>query len=293
VPAFLKPTSYGPAGPDGQGWNRISPNAHFEQLPQCGWQPMNHAALAEALTGRQRWGSYESCSEGGPDVCSTCPVQQRRLARTGGLDWPADEPVLLARSTPRPLTDGLLFADPAYGRSTVELSRWRDGQPVATTGWEELLNSRSVRISWRWTEGRGETFWVVRDQAAAEAISVDERRGTVMRHELYSGPDGRRLATLTCHDACAHSTRHLEQLAADLAALPVSHAALPQKALQLPESLPGVPLLRFSQDEGHTVVHRDRSRDYPASTVRVLWDVPLDDRTSAALVAYAVHLSAL
>ncbi|MFM9452463.1 hypothetical protein [Streptomyces europaeiscabiei] len=253
---------------------------------------MNHAALAEALTGRQRWGSYESCPEGGPDACSTCPVQQRRLTRTGGLDWSADEPVLLARSVPRPLTDGLLFADPAYGRSTVELSRWRDGPPVATTGWEDLLTARSIRISWRWPEASGETFWVVRDQAASDAISVDERRGTVMRHELFSGPDGRRLAALTCHGACAHSTRHLELLAADLAALPVSHAE-PYKALPLPESLPGVPLLRFAQDKDHTVMHRDPSRDYPASTVRVLWDVPLDNSTAAALVAHAVRLITL
>jgi hypothetical protein len=127
---------------------------------------------------------------------------------------------------------------------------------------------------------------------ASDAISVDERRGTIMRHELYSGPDGRRLAALTCQGACAHSTRHLELFAADLAAPPTSHAA-PRKALQLPESLPGVPLLRFAQDEGHTVMHRDRSRDYPASTVRVLWDVPPDDSAAAAVVAHAVRLSAL
>ncbi|MGW1290168.1 hypothetical protein ACWD4N_42830 [Streptomyces sp. NPDC002586] len=254
---------------------------------------MNSSALIEALTGRQRWGGYESCPENGPEDCSACPVQQRRLAHAGALDWPADAPVLLARSTPWPLTPRMVFADPAYGRSTVELSSWTGGRTVATTGWEEILNSRNVSISWRWADGESEAFWIVRDHPAADTMSVDERYGAATRHELYLGPDGRRLAALTCHAACAHTTRHLEQFAADLAALTASDAALPAKTSPLPERLPGVPLLRFAQEGSCTVVHRDRSREYPASTVHVTWDIPLDAGAVTALVAHAVRLVSL
>ncbi|WP_340375849.1 hypothetical protein U5640_12270 [Streptomyces sp. SS7] len=250
---------------------------------------MNHAALAEALTGRQRWGSYESCSEDGPTACRTCPVQQRRLARLGDLPWPPDVPVLLARTTPRTPTPGMLFADPAHGRSTVELFGWRDSRPIATTGWEEILNSPSMHISWRWIHAGREAFWIVRDRPTADVVSVDEQHGAATRHELRSRHSSSRLAVMTCHGACAHNTGHLEQFAADLAV----HAAPSTEPDEFPESLPGVPLLRFSNEGTRTVLNRERSRDYPASTVHITWDVPGGDSAAAALVAHAVRLTCL
>ncbi|WP_331732623.1 hypothetical protein [Streptomyces sp. NBC_00989] len=290
MPTFLEQPSYGPRGPDGQGWNRLSLNAQNDRLHQCGWQPRRFAALFEALTGRQQWGGFGRCFVGHPGSCGTCPVQLRRLAREGGIAWPARTPLLLARVRPSPPTTGALFADPAAGRSSLELSPWRGGPTVLKAEWAEILNTPDHTMSWCWQDERGEAFWLVRNHLAADAAVVVSRKlGAGMRHELYGGPGTPRLAVLTCRGSCAHEAYHLQHLAADLN----DRDGTVGPDAELPEQLPGVPLTGLAQTGTGSLLHRNRSRDYSSSTVELSWDVPFDETTATALVAHTVRLIAI
>ncbi|WP_369228432.1 hypothetical protein AB5J52_48145 (plasmid) [Streptomyces sp. R39] len=292
MPTFLEQPTY-PRGPDGRGWNRLSLNAHFDQLHQCGWQPRRFTTLFEALTNRQHWGGFGRCFAGRPGVCGSCPVQLRRLAYEDGIEWPTGVPLLLARVKPWPLTPGAFFADPAAGRSSLELSTWRGGPPILKAGWTEVLNTRNRTISWCWQDDQGEAFWLVRFHPAADtAVVLSEKLGTGIRHDLYNAPGGQRLAVLTCHGCCAHEGYHLQHLAADLADHP-GHAVRLAPDAMLPERLPGVPLVRIEHSGKTTVIRRDRSREYGSSTVQVSWDVPFDETTATALAAHTVRLAAI
>ncbi|RSN14843.1 hypothetical protein DMH25_07870 [Streptomyces sp. WAC 01325] len=292
MPLFLEQPTY-PRGPDGRGWNRLSLNAHFDRRHQCGLQPTRFAALYEALTGRQHWGGFGRCFVGHPGSCGSCPVQLRRLAREGGINWPDETPLLLARVRPWPLTPGALFADPASGRSSLELSPWRGGQPVLDADWVEILNTPGLLISWCWQDEQGEAFWLVRSHPAADtAIVHTERIGAGLRHELYGGPGLPRLAVLTCHGCCAHEGYHLRHLAADLAHRPDRAPAL-GTGTETPGRLPGVPLVDLARVGSSSVIRRARSRSHGPSTVQIGWDVPFDETTVTALAAYAVRLVAI
>ncbi|MCW8101646.1 hypothetical protein [Streptomyces tauricus] len=293
MPTFLEQPTYGPQGPDGLGWNRLSLNAHVDQRHQCGWQPHRFATLFEALTGRQQWGGFGRCFVGHPGSCGTCPVQLRRLAREGGINWPDRTPLFLARTRPWPPTPGALFADPAAGRSSLELFPWRGGQPILKAGWMQILNTPGLRISWCWQDGQGEAFWLVREHPTADAaVLVSTKIGTRMRHDLYGGQRNPRVAVLTCLGSCAHETYHLQQLAADLADRPDRAGASGPDA-EIPAHVPGVPRTGFAHDGNCSLIHRDNARDYDSSTVQLSWDVPFDEATATALVAHAVRLSAI
>ncbi|MGW2612915.1 hypothetical protein ACWC4A_53015 [Streptomyces mirabilis] len=293
MPTFLEQPSYGPRGPDGQGWNRLSLNAHFDARHQCGWQPTHFATLFEATTGHQRWGDFDRCFVSHPGSCTTCPVQVRRLAYQGGIDWPAGMPLLLARVRPLPPTPGAFFADPASGRSSLELSAWRGGPPVLEAGWVEVLNTRGRRMSWCWQDEQGEAFWLVRNHPGADsAVVLNTQIGTGIRHELYAGPGKPRLAVLSCRGSCAHEAYHLRHLAADLADRPYLTGA-PRPDAVIPRRLPGVPLVTLTHAGGSSIIDRDRSRDDGASTVQIDWDVPFDEPTAASLMAHTVRLVAL
>jgi len=290
MPTFLEQPSYGPQGPDGQGWNRLSLNAHFDRLHQCGWQPGRFAALFEALTGRQQWGGFGRCFVGHPGSCGTCPVQLRRLAREGGIAWPDKMPLLLARVRPSPPTPGALFADPAAGRSSLELSPWRGWLPVLKAEWVEILNTPDHTMSWCWQDEQGEAFWLVRNHPAADAaVVLSKKFDAGMRHELHGEPGRPRLAVLTRRGSCAHEAYHLQHLAADLG----DRSDRVGPVAEIPEQLPGVPLTRFTQTGTSSLIHRDRSRDYGSSTVELSWDVPLDETTATALMAHTVRLIAI
>ena len=291
MPIFLEQPRHDPKGPDGQGWNRLSLNMHGGLWNECGLMPTSHPTLFEAMTGRQRWGNgFGPCTRRG--ACGECPVQQRRLAHEGGVDWPEGVPLLLARVRPWPVPKGTLFGGLTAGRSNLELSAWNAGLPVLETDWMELLNTRGQRISWWWTDQEGEEFWIVRENPAAdEALVRSEVRPAATRHELYGHDGGLRLATLTCQGACAHETYHLRQLAADLAHRAPAAEQQPSPAPPLPERLPGVPLITLSHADGRSVIRRSSSREYGTSTVLVDWDVPFDEISVTALVAHAVRLT--
>lgn len=298
MPTFLEQPPYNPKGPDGQGWNRLSLNAHGGLWNECGLMPTNHPTLFEAMTGRQRWGGFDPCT--GRGACGKCPVQQRYLTGEGGLEWPEGVPLLLARVRPWPSPPGALFGGLTAGRSNLELHAWNGGPPLLETNWIGVLNAarRGARkglagatVSWFWVDQESEAFWVVRFHPAGEEALVRTEVGpAATRHELYAREGGPRLAVLTCQGACAHEAYHLRHLAADLGdRTAAADRSTPPPSL--PERLPGVPLITLSHGDKGTVLHRPRSRDYDTSTVRLDWDVPFDDLTVTALVAHAVRLT--
>ncbi|MFE4829798.1 hypothetical protein [Streptomyces sp. NPDC056672] len=290
MPIFLQQPGYRPGGPDGQGWNRLSLNAHGGLWDECGWMPTNHPTLFAAMTGRQRWGSFEPCTERG--ACGECPVQRRHFAYEGGVDWPEGVPLLLARIRPWPQTPGGLFGGLDGGHSDLELSAWNGGPPLLKTGWTQVLNTRGQRISWWWSDQESEAFWIVRNHPAADEALVHSEVGpAATRHELYGREGGPRMAVLTCQGACAHETYHLRHLAADLADHTADADRPPQPPPSLPERLPGVPLITLSHRDGSSLLRRPQSRDYDTSTLRIGWDVPFDELTATALVAHAVRLT--
>lgn len=74
MPIHLRAPSHQPGGPDGQGWNRLSLNAHISgDQDQCALRPRSFATLWESQsTTRARWGGYSPCASDGR--CTDCPV---------------------------------------------------------------------------------------------------------------------------------------------------------------------------------------------------------------------------
>ncbi|MFE1478563.1 hypothetical protein ACFW6N_32525 [Streptomyces cyaneofuscatus] len=286
MPLFLEQPSYGPRGPDGQGWNRLSLNAHFDTRHQCGLMPTTYAALYESTRGLQSWGPYERCSSSGH--CSACPVQRLHLERDG-VDWPAGSPLLLARVRPLPLSPGLMFADPAAGRSTLHLRTWRGEDVDVEADWRTVRNSPGLRLGRAFWDEEGHAFWLVRSNPAAASAVVRTRRfQSHTRHALYGSDGGRRLALLSCHGGCAHDEGHLRLLAADLAGgRPIGS----QDSAVLPERLPAVPGIEFGHVDGRTVLQRDASPEYSSSTTYISWAAPADMTAVTALLAHAVRLT--
>lgn len=279
MPLFLTASSYGSRGPDGQGWNRLSLNAHFDVPNQCGLLPTNYATLFESMTGRQRWGGFEHCSGPGPGRCGSCPIQRAHLRGQSGIEWPANTPLLLVRIQPLPRTPGSLFADPAAGRSTLDPRTWRGAATGVAADWQMVRNTPGVRLGRSFRDGEGEAFWLVRDNPAAVASVVRSRQmGSHTRHALYAQIGLPRLALLTCHGGCAHGDDDLRHLAADLAAASTE----PENTRSLPRRLPGAPGTEFAHEGGRTVFRRHDS------TLRISWD---EWASASALAAYAVRLT--
>lgn len=266
MPIFLDQPGYGSAGLDGH---------------QCGWQPTDFPTLFESMTGRQRWGGYERCHRLAPGSCAQCPVEARVLAREGGLEWPPGIAVFLARIRPLPPTPGAMWADPAAGRSTLDLYAWPDERTTIPATWQEIRRTPGVHIGWAWHDDNTQSFWLTRDNPAAATTVVREGRlGIGTRHTLYETSDGPRLALVHCHGPCKHDAHQLRYLAADLA------ACSPGPAAVFPERLPGLHGITFTYEEGRSVLRRN------GHLITVSWDVPLRRSTAAALVAHAVRMTA-
>ncbi|MFJ4680585.1 hypothetical protein [Kitasatospora sp. NPDC088783] len=278
---FLPQPSYGSSGPDGRGWNRLNLGAHFEVRHQCGLLPVRFTTLWESMTGRQRWGGYERCTDPVPGDCTGCPVQRRHLEPFADA-WPAGHPALLARIRPLPPTPGATFADPAAGRSTVDLTSWLGRNTVANTGWVSLRNTPGLRVGWSWRDEEGEAFWTARDNPAAATAAVRSKayEGHT-RHALYAAPGAPRLALVTCHGGCAHDG--LGNLAADLAAARAHECAA--GARELPEQLRGVRDVCLEAQGASVVVHR------AGTSSRITVASPAGP-PAAAVLAHAVRLGA-
>ncbi|MFE0357502.1 hypothetical protein ACFW2K_26275 [Streptomyces nigra] len=253
----------------------------MEDRPQCGLLPLTFSHLFESRTGRQQWGGYDRCREGGR--CKSCPVQRRHLQHDG-IDWPGDTPLLLARARPLPLSEDTLWADPAAGRSVLHLFTLQGQDTGIVESWWRLRNTMSARISWHFVDAEGEAAWLVRDNPAAGAAVVRTKRYTThTRHALCSSDGTRRLALLTCRNGCAHSDGDLRHLTADLADADASPASLP--APDMPEHLPGVPQIKLGREDGRTVIRRNDA------TTHINVDVPADSAVVTAVAAHVVRLT--
>ncbi|MFB6881264.1 hypothetical protein ACFCY8_10560 [Streptomyces noursei] len=280
---FLPQPSHGPGGPDGQGWNRLSLNAHFDTRHQCGLLPQNYAALSESMTGRQHWGGFDRCPHLAPGHCGDCHVHKLHLEQDG-INWPQNTPLLLARVRPLPPTPGSMFVNVTAGLSELEVFSWL-GEPTGIEAdWRTIRNTAGLRLGRRFWDEDGEAFWLVRHDSSASSADVRSRSyRTHTRHALYGGGGAGRVAVLTCHGRCTHSAYALQQLTADLAdrAAAGCVAAVPA----LPECLPGAPGVTFELEDGQVTVHR---HDHVS---RFAWDVPVDVVTVTALAAHAVRLT--
>ncbi|MET9779306.1 hypothetical protein ABZ023_34550 [Streptomyces sp. NPDC006367] len=307
MPTYLdNPHEYGPRGPDGQGWNRLSLNAHFDTPAHCGLRPIRFASLFEARTGRQRWGGYERCmgaklaSRPAPDAspdtprvqCGTCPVYQNAREHPPLPNWPDQAVLLLGRVRDWPRTPGMWIADPAAGRSSVHLHTWQGQDTGVAVDWPDLAIAAEIRMTWQFHDQDGDAFWIVRLNPRAEQTAAHTKNyRDHTRHVLYA-PDGRRLAGVKCHRACAHEDWHLRHLAADLSDLDgATPADRPTAAPDLPERLPGVPSSSLSRDGGTTTITNSASRAFGATTMIVNAEVSTSSET-AALLAHIARVAA-
>ncbi|MBQ0888556.1 hypothetical protein KBZ94_27160 [Streptomyces sp. RM72] len=308
VPTYLdNPHEYEPSGPDGQGWNRLSLNAHFDTPAHCGLRPIRFASLFEARTGRQRWGGYERCmgaklvSRPVPDVspdtprirCGTCPVYQNAREHPPVPNWPEQSVLLLGRVRDWPRTPGMWIADPAAGRSSVHLHTWQGQDTGVAVDWPDLAVAAEIRMTWQFHDQDGDAFWIVRLNPGAEQTAVHTKNfRDHTRHVLYA-PGARRLAGVKCHGTCAHEDWHLHHLAADLADLDgATPTGGPAAAPDLPERLPGVPSFSLSRDGGTATITHTASRDFDASTMTVNAEVPTSPGVTAVLLAHIARVAA-
>ncbi|MEW1762414.1 hypothetical protein AB0393_38655 [Streptomyces cyaneofuscatus] len=308
MPIYLdNPHDYGPSGPDGQGWNRLSLNAHFDTPVHCGLRPIRFAALFEARTGRQRWGGFERCTgaelasrpvpDASPDTprvrCGACPIYQNAREHPPLRNWPDHSVLLLGRVRDWPRTPGMWIADPAAGRSSVHLHTWQGQDTGVTVDWPALAVAAEIRMTWQFQDQDGEAFWIVRLNPGAEQMTVDTKTyRDHTRHVLYA-PDARRLAAVECQSSCAHEDWHLRHLAADLADL---DGAAPADGLaaapHLPERLPGVPSFSLSREGGTATIKHTVSRDFDASTMTVTAEAPTSPAVTAVLLAHIARVAA-
>ncbi|MFI8932602.1 hypothetical protein ACIG3E_33680 [Streptomyces sp. NPDC053474] len=281
---FLPEPGYGPGGPDGRGWNRLSLNAHFDSRPQCGLLPQNYAALFESMTGRQAWGGFDRCLSTPRGGCGDCRVQQLHL-KHDGVVWPEGTPLLLARTRPLPAAADSTFATAAAGLSALELFSWLGERQDVAADWRTVRNTPGLQLGRRFQDRQGEAFWLVRSNPrAASAIVHSHRYGAHTRHALYAGEGEPRLAVLQCHNRCTHPADSLRQFTADLAGCAVGYA--PEPAPALPARLPGAPGVEFGHAGAAVTIHRH------GEEAHLFLDIALDTERVTALAAYAVRLTA-
>lgn len=159
MPIQLRAPEYRPGGPDGQGWNRLSLNAHFGQpAHQCALRPRSRATLTESQqTSRARWGGFGPCTSDGD--CLDCP----RLLALEDPKWlPSETDRVLVRLkepegdfgwTGAPASRPYVVDDPDAGWASPRY-RWT---------WEDLARLRGWRPTAAHWDEHGEGFWLVKD----------------------------------------------------------------------------------------------------------------------------------
>jgi hypothetical protein len=148
VPIHLTPPAYQPTGPDGQGWNRLSLNAHGSKTPQCALRPRSYATLVESQdTRRAQWGGFGPCSGDGfcRDECLVLAVRSERLR-----SFTSD---VLVRLLPR----GEGVPDQAHLMNHPEKG-WDSSSQVWT--WEELARLEGWRVGRPHRDEHGDGFWL-------------------------------------------------------------------------------------------------------------------------------------
>lgn len=146
MPIYLEAPQYRHGGPDGDGWNRLSLNAHMgTPLAQCALLPTSYAHLLESQnTYRARWSNFGTCRNDGD--CENCPILTEPPKRLTAL---ADR--VLVRIHPY---DGHLYLmnRPEDGWASGA-QRWTWAEVARIDGWE---------IGRRHHDDHGDGFWIVR-----------------------------------------------------------------------------------------------------------------------------------
>ncbi|GAA1765876.1 hypothetical protein [Streptomonospora arabica] len=151
MPIRLTPPGHNPGGPDGQGWNRVSLNAHIGSEPaQCALRPRRFPQFADTMRSTQhaRWGGYGVCVRDDGD-CGSCPLLRDHIR----MDAAPGEDRVLFRIGDHDIPYRMAEADtgwdgPAEKWPFEELARLEDGWVL-----ERGVPSR---------DEHGEFFWVRR-----------------------------------------------------------------------------------------------------------------------------------
>jgi hypothetical protein len=160
---FLDAPRHRPGGPDGQGWNRLSLNAHMgTPSGQCALRPTSYATLHESRRDSRlaEWGSYGRCGRGA-GACDACPLLRREPRK---FDAFTDR--VLVRLEKRPAMPGGLFGDQGVPDRPWVMNRPEDGwgsrgEPWT---WEELAALQGWRVGRQYRDEHGEGFWLEREQ---------------------------------------------------------------------------------------------------------------------------------
>lgn len=168
---YLRPPAAYAHGPDGQGWNRLSLNAHIgEPFAQCALRPRRYTALHETKRGSRlaRWGPYSPCRKqprwgqpGGGD-CLTCPVL---TTNPRPIETSADRVLVRVRThvvgaglVTESVDTPYLVDDPDDG--------W--ASPSSEWTWEELARLQDWRIGRAHLDQHSTGFWLERSQLTAQ-----------------------------------------------------------------------------------------------------------------------------
>lgn len=169
MPIRLEPPTHRHGGPDGQGWNRISLNAHMgTPTAQCALKPTTAATLVESWdTRRARWGNFGPCTRDGS--CATCPMLDSDPTRI-----PAHTERILVRLKPSDAAGVNLPPDTPYIVDDPDAG-WVS--PRYRWTWSKLSRLIGWRFDGMHRDEHGDGFWLHKDDpsrlygcAEAEAL---------------------------------------------------------------------------------------------------------------------------
>jgi hypothetical protein len=166
VSIYLEPPAHDPRGPDGQGWNRLSLNAHMGRpAGRCALRPRTYPTLWESMRNtahcRWEWGSgYARCHRQGR--CGDCPVlaaaprtyhaaAAQVLVRIRELGEPSD-------LIPGGIRSELWLMEHPKGDRETPGQRW---------SWDEIRRLDGWRIGRAHRDARSAGFWIHKIDAAA------------------------------------------------------------------------------------------------------------------------------
>lgn len=149
MPIYLDPPERRPASPDGQGWNRLSLNAHGEYVAQCALRPRSYPALYESQnTHKAAWGPFGVCvADGRCD--QQCPIAAAQPATLKSFG-----PDVLVRLMPR--GSGGAAIEPHIMNQSEK--GWESSSRVWT--WDDLAQLQGWRLGRAHRDEHGEGFWL-------------------------------------------------------------------------------------------------------------------------------------
>lgn len=159
MPVRLEAPQHRPGGPDGQGWNRLSLNAHLgADRAQCALRPRSYAALRESQdTRRAGWGGFGPCDQDRAS-CTGCP---RLTARPKTLRAFGDR--VLVRLWERASTEnGPAVQHPAPQPWLMDRPEEGWGSTGYPWTWSELARLAGWRIGRPYRDEHSDGFWLIK-----------------------------------------------------------------------------------------------------------------------------------